>query len=95
MLITHGGVGSIISGLNKKKKIIAVPRLAKYGEHGNDHQLQINKCFEKKHFVVPLYDFSKFDEALEICKESIPNDYISNNSNFVSLIENILENDKK
>lgn len=48
LIITHGGVGSIITALKMNKKIIAVPRLAKYGEHINDHQLQIVKCFEKK-----------------------------------------------
>ena len=37
LLITHGGVGSILTGINKGKKVIAVPRLAKYNEHGNDH----------------------------------------------------------
>ena len=41
ILITHGGVGSIITGLKENKKIIAVPRLKKYKEHTNDHQIQI------------------------------------------------------
>ena len=40
-IITHGGVATIIEGLNYNKKIIAVPRLKKYKEHVNDHQLQI------------------------------------------------------
>ena len=33
LLITHGGVGTIIGGLKRGKKVIAVPRRAKYGEH--------------------------------------------------------------
>ena len=37
LLITHAGVGSIMSGLKFNKKIIAAPRLEKYGEHTNDH----------------------------------------------------------
>ena len=41
LIITHGGVGSIISSLKKGKKVIAVPRLHKYGEHVNDHQKEI------------------------------------------------------
>ena len=39
LLITHGGVGSILTGLKNNKKVIAAPRLAKYNEHMNDHQL--------------------------------------------------------
>ena len=30
IIITHGGVGTIIEGINLGKKIIAVPRLKKY-----------------------------------------------------------------
>ena len=41
ILITHGGVGSIITGLKNNKIVIAAPRLAKYKEHTNDHQTQI------------------------------------------------------
>ena len=41
ILITHGGVGSILTGLNNNKKVIAAPRLKKYNEHQNDHQLEI------------------------------------------------------
>ena len=38
LIITHGGVGSIISSLKMGKKVIAVPRLHEYHEHVNDHQ---------------------------------------------------------
>ena len=30
LIITHGGVGSIITSMQKGKKVIAVPRLKKY-----------------------------------------------------------------
>ena len=48
VLITHGGVGSIITGLQNNKKVIVAPRLAKYDEHMNDHQLQITENFSKR-----------------------------------------------
>ena len=47
ILITHGGVGSIITGLQNNKKVIVAPRLAKYNEHMNDHQIQITENFSK------------------------------------------------
>ena len=46
IVITHGGTGAIIGAVKKGKKVIAVPRLAKYGEHVDDHQLQLLKEFE-------------------------------------------------
>ena len=41
LIITHGGVGSIISSIKKEKKVIAVPRLHEFQEHVNNHQKQI------------------------------------------------------
>ena len=40
LVISHGASGSIMKALNAGKKVIAVTRLEKYGEHINDHQIQ-------------------------------------------------------
>ena len=47
--------------LNKNKKVIAVPRLEKYGEHVNDHQLQIIENFDKEHPLQFIYIKNKDD----------------------------------
>lgn len=50
LLISHGGVGTIMAGLRKHKPVIVIPRLHKYGEHVDDHQIEAaralkhNKC---------------------------------------------------
>ena len=41
LIISHGGTGALIGALKLNKQVIAVPRLAKYGEHIDDHQLQV------------------------------------------------------
>lgn len=51
LLITHGGTGVIVTALKLKKKIIAVPRLAKYGEHVDDHQIELLEQFQEQHFI--------------------------------------------
>lgn len=91
LIITHGGVGSIITALNHGKKVIAAPRLSKYGEHVNDHQLQIIKCFEQKNYILPLYDFEKLNEVIEKSKTFIPSKFISNRDNFLKFIERLIE----
>jgi UDP-N-acetylglucosamine transferase subunit ALG13 len=39
VVVSHAGMGTILSALGAGKPIIVMPRLARYGEHRNDHQL--------------------------------------------------------
>lgn len=68
IIITHGGVGNIISALEKNKKVIAVPRLAKYGEHINDHQTQIIAKFNALGYIIGLQDVDELDDAVKQIK---------------------------
>lgn len=92
LLITHGGVGSIITGLKNKKKVIAAARLAKYKEHTNDHQLQIIKNLSVSGYILPLDDFDKLDEVLISAKTFKPKTYKSNTDNMIKLISNYIDN---
>ena len=39
MIVAHAGMGTIISAMQQRKPIIVFPRIAKLGEHRNEHQL--------------------------------------------------------
>lgn len=52
IVVSHGASGSIMKALNADKKVIAVTRLQKYGEHINDHQIQNNEAFRDNHYVL-------------------------------------------
>src|SRR5215217_2444665 len=47
LIISHAGMGSIITALTMNKPIIVMPRLASLGEHRNEHQTATAKKFEK------------------------------------------------
>ena len=85
ILITHGGVGSILAGLKNNKKVIAAARLSKYKEHVNDHQLQIINKFVKAGYILELKDFDKLDKVLKTIPGVKPKQYKSNTDNFVKL----------
>lgn len=68
ILITHGGVGSIFTGLRAGKRIIAVPRLAKYGEHTNDHQIQIVSNFDSKGYLIKVNSDEEMEDAIKRVK---------------------------
>ena len=52
IIVSHGASGSIMKALNAGKKVIAVTRLEKYGEHINDHQIQNNEAFSTNGYVL-------------------------------------------
>lgn len=45
LVISHAGMGTIISSLLSEKPIVIVPRLGSLGEHRNDHQVATTKKF--------------------------------------------------
>ena len=90
-LITHGGVGSIVGGLNKDKKVIAVPRLEKYGEHVNDHQLQIIENFDKMGYIIGCVDLDELGDKIKEIKKFKPNKYKSNRDNMVKLVCDLID----
>ena len=87
ILITHGGVGSIITGLKYNKKVIALPRLKKYKEHTNDHQVQIVNNFTNNGYILSISEDGDLEDILKKIKSFKPKKYKSNNDNFVKLIE--------
>lgn len=91
LLITHGGVGSIVDGLKKNKKVIAVPRLKEFGEHTNNHQLQIVENFGKNGYILPLVDIDDLHEVLLKVKKFKPKKYKSNTINFIKLIQSYID----
>ena len=91
LIISHGGVGSILTALKHHKKVIATPRLSKYSEHTNDHQKQIIEEFGRLGYILPLKDLTKLDKMLEKSKTFKPKEFNSNNENFKKLITNYIE----
>ena len=92
LLITHGGVGSIISGLKNHKKVIGVARLKRYGEHINDHQLQILENFDQNGYIMHLKNIKDLPKLVEKSKKFTPKEYKSNTNNIVDIIDNFINN---
>lgn len=91
LVITHGGVGSIVSSIKRNKKVIAVPRKHQYKEHINDHQKEIVELFNKKRYIIGINDIEELQDALEKVENFIPEKYQSNNSKILNIIEEFIE----
>lgn len=65
LLITHSGVATIIAGLKYSKPVIVVPRLAKFGEHVDDHQVQIAESFYEQKYVIMCGENDRLDVIID------------------------------
>lgn len=92
VVITHGGVGSIIMALQKHKKVIAVPRLHEYNEHVNNHQRQIINIFSQKEYLIGLQNVEDLPEALKQLDSFKPKEYESDNKKIIKTIEGFIDN---
>ncbi len=83
-VITHGGTGAIIGAVKAGKKVIAVPRLAKFGEHVDDHQIEIVTQFAAMGLIEPCMDLAKLREAYARAQAKDYLSYESNTERFVA-----------
>lgn len=90
LVITHSGVGSIISAINAKKPIIVYPRLAKYKEHVDDHQLDIARAFEKKNYVLCCYEEDQLIDLIHIGKDCELEVYTSKREQIIEIVSHFL-----
>lgn len=90
IVITHGGTGAIIGAVKMGKKVIAVPRLAKYGEHVDDHQIQLVEQFNEMELIYSCNDVQELKTAIEEIRTRKYNDYHSNTAVIINSIEKFL-----
>lgn len=91
LVITHSGVNSIISCMKRKKPLIIVPRLKKYGEHVDNHQVEIAELMKQKFYVVVVEDLSKLEDAIEEAKHHEYKTWVSHNDELVKAIRELVE----
>lgn len=87
LIITHAGTGVVVNSLKMNKKVIVVPRLSKYKEHVDDHQIQLTKEFETLKFIEACYDTDELYKSLVNVNKKKYNKYISNTDDIIKSIE--------
>lgn len=95
LLITHSGVGTILSGLNHNKPVIVFPRLKKYKEHVDDHQLDIANAFSKKNLVLKCGEEDDICELIEKSGNTEFGTYVSQRENMIGIIREYIRKEIK
>ena len=71
-IVSHSGVGTITMALDRKKPLLVMPRLRKYGEVVNDHQLAIAQTFEELGHILAVYGAEDLPKRLRQLKAFVP-----------------------
>jgi beta-1,4-N-acetylglucosaminyltransferase len=89
-VITHAGAGTLIQCLHARKPLVLVPRLKKFGEHFDDHQIQLVTALSEAHRAVGLYECDG-NSLLHAVHRAVINDPPENSSTaLVSSLRSLL-----
>lgn len=91
LVITHSGVATIVKAKKLHKPVIVFPRLAKYKEHVDDHQVQITENFVEQGLILGCKDESNLLRVIELSKKFEFREYRSNRDNALKLIRNYID----
>lgn len=71
-IISHAGMGIITIALDNEKPILVMPRLQKYGEVVNDHQVSIARKLEELGHILVAYDVEDLSDCIPKLQNFIP-----------------------
>lgn len=87
LVITHAGTGSIVMPLKKDKKVIACARLSKFGEHVDDHQVELVDVFYSEGYILKIDEDTSLNDVLKNIKDFKPKKFVSNTNRFIENLE--------
>jgi beta-1,4-N-acetylglucosaminyltransferase len=71
-MISHAGMGNIELALKLAKPLLVMPRLKKYGEVVNDHQVDTARKFEQMGHVLAAYQSEELAEKIKQLETFVP-----------------------
>jgi len=71
-VISHAGMGAITMALDNKKPLLVMPRLKRYREVVNDHQMAIAQKFESLGHVLVAYNEDEVSEKIKALRHFVP-----------------------
>ena len=88
LIITHGGSAAITTSLKNNKKVIAFPRLKEFGEHVDDHQLEVVSKLKQKGLIEMVLKLKDLEDSINNIEKVTFKRFKSNTELFIKSIEN-------
>lgn len=91
LVITQAGTGSLLKGMKLNKKIISIPRLAKYEEVVDNHQEEILHEFTKLNYILPWTEDVSLETVLNQIYDFQPSPYLSTKQKIINHLEEYID----
>lgn len=65
LIVSHAGMGSVLTALRYQRPILIMPRKASLGEHRNEHQLATARWLDRRPGVTVCWDEASLAELLD------------------------------
>ena len=91
LVITHGGTGAIIGAITREKRVVAVPRLAEFGEAVDNHQVELVCQFEKMGLIKACLDLERLSDVVSEATSTVFLPYHSNTEVIVQSIDGFIQ----
>ena len=90
VVVTHSGVNSIISCMKMGKPLVVCPRLHEYGEHVDNHQMEIATLMHDKYNVLICTDMKDLRSLIECAKTHRYKPWISHRDELLEAIGELI-----
>ena len=88
LIVCHAGIGSLVTAVKYNKSLILVPRMKRFGEHIDDHQLEIARQLEAQGVAV-VYEIDNLEVAIRSGGTPLPQ--LSTGGNLVGRLKEYLD----
>lgn len=89
-IVAHAGTGTILQALNLKKPMLVLPRLSRFEETRNDHQVGTARYFAQHGLLLAAFEDDKFIHLLGEVESFTPREKIGDWAS-ANLLERISE----
>ena len=90
VIVCHAGIGSVLDALQVRRPFVAVPRLKKYGEHMNDHQIDLARAVESRGWGRMILNIEDLPAACANPPPA-PADYVPAKARLISSIRELVD----
>ena len=90
VVVCHAGIGSVMDALRARRPTIVVPRLKKFNEHMNDHQLDVAKAVQARGWGRMILDIDELEQSCA-SPPAVPEKYAPASGRLVSAVRDAIE----